>query len=107
MNAGVGRVAALRRGLWLRDGCSYTLLLQHGLCGWHRGHAARPSLSGQSHRELEFKPSLQTLWDNTVSSMPFFLLLVTKENGVGGCSIDTVIDIRSNVFGDSVGFLHL
>ena len=60
-----------------------------------------------SLRELEFESSVQTLWDNALSSMPLFLLLVTKGNGVGGCSIDTVIDIRSNVFGDSVGFLHL
>ena len=61
----------------------------------------------QSHRELEFESSVQTLCDNALSSMPLFLLLVTKGNGVGGCSIDTVIDIRSNVFGESVGFLHL
>ena len=44
----------------------------------------------QSHRELEFESSVQTLWDNALSSMPLFLLLVTKGNGVGGCSIDTV-----------------
>ena len=59
----------------------------------------------QFHWNLSSHP--HTLWDKALSTLPFCPLLMIKENGVGGYSTRAVTELKSKVFGDSVGFIFL